>query len=158
VGEILGLLGVSFASALIPLINLEVYLVGLSAVTDPAHVWLLAVVAGVGQMLGKLLWYYLGANALRWGWIRRKVETPKAQAKLELWRERTHERPLIGAALLFVSAYSGFPPFAILAVLAGQLRMSLWLFLVVGVAGRSLRFATFLGGAEWLSDLATRWF
>jgi membrane protein YqaA with SNARE-associated domain len=158
VGEVLGLFGVSFASALIPLINLEVYLVGLSAVSHPGQVWLLALVAGVGQMLGKLVWYYLGANALRWGWIRRKVETPKAQAKLELWRGRTHERPLLGGILLFASAYSGFPPFAILAVLAGQLRMSLWLFLLVGTAGRTARFATFLGGAGWLADLASGWF
>ena len=44
-------------------------------------------------MVGKVVWYYLGANALRWGWVRRKVEKPKAQAKLVLWRERTHDRP-----------------------------------------------------------------
>jgi membrane protein YqaA with SNARE-associated domain len=151
VGAVLSLLGVAFASALIPLINLEVYLVGLSAVSAPGRVWLFATVAGVGQMLGKLCWYYLGANSLRWGWIRRKVETPKAQAKLELWRRRTHDRPLVGASLLFVSAATGFPPFAILAVLAGQLKMSLPIFLGVGVLGRTLRFAAFLGGGGWLS-------
>lgn len=150
-GEVLGLLGVSFASALIPLINLEVYLVGLSTVSSPEQVWLLATVAGVGQMLGKLVWYYLGANSLRWGWIRKKVETPKAQAKLELWRHRTNDRPVVGATLLLASAATGFPPFAIVAVLAGQLRMNVVLFLVVGVVGRTIRFAAFLGGAGWLS-------
>jgi membrane protein YqaA with SNARE-associated domain len=155
VGQSLALLGVSFASALIPLINLEVYLVGLGAVAGNNRVWLLATVAGIGQMLGKLVWYYLGANSLRWGWVRRKVEKPKAQAKLELWRRRTHERPLIGAALLFASASTGFPPFAIVAVLAGQLRMNVVLFLVVGTVGRTLRFAAFLGGAGWLSPLVS---
>jgi membrane protein YqaA with SNARE-associated domain len=155
VGQSLALLGVSFASALIPLINLEVYLVGLGAVAGTERVWLFATVAGVGQMLGKLVWYYLGANSLRWGWVRRKVETPKAQAKLELWRRRTHERPLIGALLLFLSAATGFPPFAIVAVLAGQLRMSVALFLAVGTVGRTLRFAAFLGGAGWLSPLVS---
>jgi membrane protein YqaA with SNARE-associated domain len=158
VGELLGLLGVSFASALIPLINLEVYLVGLSAVSDPGRVWLLATVAGIGQMVGKLVWYYLGANALRWGWIRRKVETPKAQAKLELWRGRTHNRPVISSMLVFASAFSGFPPFAIVAVLAGQLRMSLAIFMAMGVAGRILRFATFLSGGAWVTHLVTGWF
>ena len=154
-GQSLALLGVSFASALIPLINLEVYLVGLGAVAGADRVWLLATVAGVGQMLGKLVWYYLGANSLRWRWVRRKVETPKAQAKLALWRRRTHERPLVGAVLLFASAASGFPPFAIVAVLAGQLRMSVVLFLTVGTVGRTLRFAAFLGGAGWLSPLVS---
>jgi membrane protein YqaA with SNARE-associated domain len=155
VGQSLALLGVSFASALIPLINLEVYLVGLGAVAGSGRVWLFATVAGIGQMLGKLIWYYLGANALRWGWVRRKVEKPKAQAKLELWRRRTHERPVVGALLLFASAATGFPPFAIVAVLAGQLRMNVVLFLAVGTVGRTLRFAAFLGGAGWLAPLVS---
>ena len=54
---------------------------------------------------------------------------------------------------MFLSAASGFPPFAILAVLAGQLRMSLAVFFVLGLAGRWLRFAAVLGGAAWLSAL-----
>ena len=157
-GEVLGLLGVSIASALVPLINIEVYLVGLAAVSPSDHLWLLAAVGGFGQMLGKLVWYHLGANALRWGWVRRKVEKPKAQAKLELWRGRTQDRPLVGATLLLASAVSGFPPFAIVAVLAGQLRMNLWIFLGVGFVGRTLRFAAFLGGGGALEELTTGWF
>lgn len=153
-GELLGLLGVSLASALVPLINIEVYLVGLAAVSSLDGVWLLASVGGAGQMLGKLVWYHLGANALRWGWVRRKVEKPKAKAKLELWRQRTQERPVFGGLLLFVSAFSGFPPFAIVSVLAGQLRMNLVLFVVVGFVGRTLRFAVFLGGGGLLGDYA----
>jgi membrane protein YqaA with SNARE-associated domain len=158
VGEVLGLLGVSIASALVPLINIEVYLVGLAAVSSSDRIWFLAAVGGIGQMLGKLVWYYLGANALRWGWVRRKVETPKAQAKLELWRRRTQDRPLVGAALLFASAFSGFPPFAIVAVLAGQLRMNLAIFLGVGFVGRTVRFAAFLGGGGALGGLTSGWF
>ena len=152
-GEALALLGVAFASALVPLINIEVYLIGLGTIASPGNVWLLATVAGVGQMAGKLVWYYLGANALRWGWVRKKAEAPKAKAKLELWRKRTQDRPVVGALLLFASAWSGFPPFAVVAVLAGQLRMNVVMFLVVGTVGRTLRFATFLGGAAWLTGV-----
>ena len=157
-GEVLSLLGVSVASALVPLINIELYLVGLAAVTSSDGIWLLAAVGGLGQMLGKLVWYYLGANALRWGWVRRKIEKPKAKAKLELWQRRTQDRPVIGGLLLFASAFSGFPPFAIVAVLAGQLRMNLWLFLGVGFVGRTLRFAAFLGGGDLLGGFTTDWF
>jgi membrane protein YqaA with SNARE-associated domain len=102
-------------------------------------------------MVGKIIWYYLGASALHWGWIRRKVEQPKNAARLEVWRERTHDRPFVASALVFVSAVSGLPPFAILSVLAGQLRMNLLLFCVIGLVGRWLRFVVVLGGAEWLS-------
>ncbi len=61
----------------------------------------------------------------------------------------------MGAALLLFSAATGFPPFAIVAVLAGQLRMNVALFLVVGTVGRTLRFAAFLGGAGWLAPVVS---
>jgi membrane protein YqaA with SNARE-associated domain len=155
VNEALSLFGVAVLSALVPLVNLEVYLLGLATITTSStlQVWVLAAIAGAGQMLGKLLWYLLGKNALRWGWVRRKVEKPKAQAKLELWRGRTADRPVVSAALVLLSAVSGFPPLAIVAVLAGQLRMNLAMFLGVGFVGRTLRFAGLLGGAGWLSGL-----
>ena len=150
--EVLALLLIGFASALVPIINIEAYLSLRAAVSSMESVWLLSFVAAVGQMLGKVIWYYLGASALSWGWIRRKVEKPKNAARLELWRARTHDRPVLTGALVFVSAFTGFPPFAVLSVLAGQLRMSLTLFLVIGLVGRWLRFAAVLGGAAWLSD------
>jgi membrane protein YqaA with SNARE-associated domain len=153
VGEALALLGVSVASALVPLINLEVYLIGLSAIASDDRLWYLAAIGGFGQLLGKIVWYYLGANALRWGWVRKKVETPKAQAKLDLWQRRTRERPVLGAALLVVSGFSGFPPFAIVAVLAGQLRMNLVVFVVGTFISRTLRFAVFLYAGKEAFDL-----
>jgi membrane protein YqaA with SNARE-associated domain len=152
-GDLLGVIGVAFVSALVPLVNIEAVLGVRGSVADVGSVWLLGFAAGLGQMLGKLVWYYLGANALHWGWVRRRVETPKAAERLERWRQRTHDRPLVAGTLVFVSALTGFPPFAILAVLAGQLRMQLALFFVLGLLGRWLRFAAVLGGAEWLSGL-----
>jgi membrane protein YqaA with SNARE-associated domain len=151
VGELLGMLGVGIASALLPLVNIEAYLGVRGSLADQPGIWVLALVAALGQMAGKVVWYYLGASALSWGWVRRKVETPRAQARLEKWRARVHERPVFAGALTFGSALSGLPPFAILAVLAGQLRMSLLLFFALGLAGRWLRFAAVLGGAAWLS-------
>ena len=147
------MLGVAFASALVPLINIEAYLGVRGSVGDIESVWLLGFAAAFGQMVGKVIWYYLGATSLSWAWVRKRIETPKAQERLERWRTRTQERPVLTGALVFVSAFSGFPPFAILAVLAGQLRMHLTLFFVLGLAGRWLRFSAVLGGAEWLSGL-----
>jgi len=152
-GDLLGVAGVGVVSALVPLVNIEAVLGVRGSVADVQGVWLLGFAAGLGQMLGKLVWYYLGANSLSWGWVRRRMEAPKAAERLERWRQRTHERPVVAGALVFVSAVSGFPPFAILAVLAGQLRMQLGLFFVLGLLGRWLRFAAVLGGAEWLSHL-----
>jgi membrane protein YqaA with SNARE-associated domain len=152
-GDLLGVLGVAFASALVPLVNIEAYLGVRGSVGGIDNVWVLGLAAGLGQMVGKVVWYYLGASSLHWGWVRRRMETPKAQARLETWRLRTHERPVLAGALVFGSAFSGFPPFAILSVLAGQLRMQLALFFGLGLAGRWLRFTAVLGGAGWLAQL-----
>jgi membrane protein YqaA with SNARE-associated domain len=151
--NVLALLGLGFVSALVPLVNIEVILGARGAAADSGDLWMLSLAAALGQMAGKVVWYYLGANALSWGWVRKKVETPKAQARLEKWRTRTQTRPVITSLLVFASAASGFPPFAIVAVLAGQLRMSLTLFFTLGLAGRWLRFAAVLGGATWLGHL-----
>lgn len=146
------LLLMGFTSALVPFINVEAYLGLRATVSSLDTVWLPALVAAVGQMAGKLVWYQLGASALGWGWVRRRVERPRNAARLEAWRQRTHDRPVLAAGLVLVSAFSGLPPFAVLSVVAGQLRMNLPLFLAVGLVGRWLRFVVVLSGAAWLGD------
>jgi membrane protein YqaA with SNARE-associated domain len=144
---------VAFVSALFPLVNLEAYLGVRASVAGMSSLWLLGMVAAFGQMLGKLAWYYLGASSLRWRWIRRRMDTPRQRVRLEHWQERTRQRPVLTGVLLFVSAVTGIPPLAILAVVAGQLRMRLGLFVALGFTGRWLRFVAVLGGAQWLTAL-----
>jgi membrane protein YqaA with SNARE-associated domain len=151
VEDFLAVLGVAFLSALVPLVNIEAYLGVRGAVAGVDSLWWLGFAAALGQMVGKVVWYYLGASSLSWAWVQRRIETPKAQARLALWRQRTDERPVVAGGLVFLSALSGFPPFAIVAVVAGQLRMHVWLFFALGLLGRWGRFALVLGGAEWLS-------
>lgn len=151
--DLVALVVLGFASALVPVINIEAYLAIREAVSEVGSVWTLALVAAVGQMTGKLLWYQIGASSMGWGWVRRRAERPKARARLELWRDRTHQRPVLAGGLVLLSAFTGMPPFAVLAVLAGQLRMSLVLFLGLGLVGRWMRFALVLGGMSWLEGL-----
>jgi len=153
VEDVLALLGVAFVSALVPLVNIEAYLGVRGTVGSMHSVWVLGFAAALGQMVGKLVWYYLGANSLSWAWVRKRMDTPKAKERLETWRTRTATRPVVAGALVLASAFSGFPPFAILSVLAGQLRMHVGLFFVLGLLGRWLRFAGVLGGAAWLTAL-----
>jgi membrane protein YqaA with SNARE-associated domain len=156
VGTVLILLPVAFASALIPLINIEAYLGLQATLVRVDHVWLLGLVAACGQMLGKVVWYHVGARSLGWSWVRRRIEQPKHQARLERWQSRTEERPVLAGLLLFASALTGLPPFAIVSVLAGQLRMNPALFFTVGLAGRWLRFTAVLGGLAWVAQLLER--
>lgn len=62
------------------------------------------------------------------------------------WRLRTEGRPWFCAGVLLVSASTGVPPYAVLCVLAGTLRVPVWVFLVTGLVGRAVRFAAVIGG------------
>ena len=148
--DILSVLVIGFASALVPVINIEAYLSVRAAVGEVQTVWLLGLVAAVGQMGGKLIWYRIGSRSLDWRWVRKKVGTPKAQERLERWRLRTEQRPVLAGVCVLLSAATGLPPFAVISVVAGQLRMNLVLFVTLGLTGRWLRFAGLLGGVGLL--------
>lgn len=135
-------------SALLPVFNTEVALTALAATESPP-LWPLAVVAAAGQMVGKVVYYLVGKSSLEWRWIKARTDTPRFQAGLARWRGHLEDRPWVAAAFVFLSASVGLPPFAVVAVLAGTLRMSLPTFVVVGFAGRVLRFGSILGAAEF---------
>lgn len=140
--------GACLVSAVFPLVNAEAY-VGAVAVAYPgSSVWTLAAVAALGQTCGKVIFYLLGRNSLSWNWVRRKIESPKAQARLALWQRRAHDNPWTVTGLIGGSALVGLPPLAIISVLAGQLRAPLVLFTAAVFTGRTLRFAAVFAGVS----------
>lgn len=148
---LLGTFLFSVASALVPVLNVEIYLAALPNVEERAFEF--AVVAGTGQTLGKIIWFYAGIHSMKVSWLKRKMETEKWQASYQKWHQRIVGRPVLAGTITFVSAFSGFPPLAIIAVLAGSLRMNLPLFIGTTLVGRILRFWLVLEGAEWVKDL-----
>lgn len=145
-------LGVSIASALVPLINIELFLGG--AITQaPNHFWGLVVAATIGQMIGKILWYWGGMHVDRAPWVHRQLQKPKAQASLDKWHARAEGRPWFTAGLLLFSAATGFPPYAVTAVLAGTLRVNFWIFIATGLIGRGVRFWAVVAGTSSLLHL-----
>jgi len=146
----LAAVGVAFVSALLPVVNIEAYVAAVSAGAVGENLWLLCALVAVAQMAGKVVWFYAGANALRLGWLRRRMSTPRRAAQLRRWRQRVGGRPSIAAATVFTAAAASLPPLAVVSVLAGQLRVPLALFLAVGTTGRFLRFLTLAHGATLL--------
>lgn len=144
--------GASIGSALLPLINIEAILV-VAVSQSPGATWGLVAAATVGQMLGKVLWYWGGMNVDRAPWVHRQLQKPKAEASLRKWHERAEGRPWFTAGLLFVSAAIGLPPYAVTAVLAGVLRVPFWIFFVTGLVGRGLRFWAVVSGTSSLLTL-----
>lgn len=126
-------LGVALLSALVPVVNIEIYLLGASSLAPPAFVVPLIVAGTLGQMLGKAGMYFAGMGALRLPGERWKLALVKANGYME-------RHPRAGGALVFASASVGLPPFYIMSVAAGSARMNLMLFLALGTAGRLIRF------------------
>lgn len=136
-------------SAWVPLVNAEAVL-GAAATQNLAPWWALAVAATAGQMTGKVGFFLLGRQSLSWQWMVRKM----AKYNVDRWVHRmattAEQRPWAAWSVVLVSAAVGIPPFAIISFLAGQVRISLIAFIMLGSAGRFVRFAAIVLGIEWL--------
>ncbi|KIH98367.1 membrane protein [Streptomonospora alba] len=140
-------------SAVVPVLNVELYLVGLGALGG-GTLLAGAAAAGLGQTLGKILYFYIGRGALNVPWLKRRAKTPPRWAeRAERWRAKAEGRPLWTLGLVAVSSFASVPPFMVVSVLAGTLGMSVWGFAAVTFVTRTARFAVVVyapGAALWL--------
>jgi membrane protein YqaA with SNARE-associated domain len=141
---------VAAVSAIVPLVNIEVYLgvvaTQLDAAAHPSRLVLLAATAGVAQTLGKLCWYLLAARSIESRWFQHKLGAGARRHRFDVWHARIVGRPWLTAGVLALSAVIGLPPLLVLSVVAGSLRVPLALFVPTVVVGRSLRFWAILAG------------
>jgi membrane protein YqaA with SNARE-associated domain len=127
---------ICFVDGLVPVINCELYLLGVSAwaISSPSKLPFIVALAALGQMAAKTVLYFagLGAFELSSGRIKRGIE--KARAAIERWRDKPK-------AVLAVSATVGLPPFYLTSLAAGGLKVRLATFFTIGVIGRAARFS-----------------
>jgi membrane protein YqaA with SNARE-associated domain len=143
---------VAVLSALVPLVNSEAYLATVGALVDRYGLWPVSFVAALGQTFGKAIWYEIGRQSMHWSYIQKKIQQPKWQQQYEKARVRAESHLLGAATLVFLSATLGFPPMAVIAVVAGQLGFHRWVFYTTTLVGRTLRFAALLGGISLLTQ------
>ncbi len=134
-GAYVSLALVSFVSAVFPLVNAELAVVALAAALPSPNLFLLVLVATGAQMAGKSTMYWLARTGAR-------SARNRYPGAVERWGDRFRGSRKSVAGLLFVSSASGLPPFYLISALAGTFRTSFAAFLLVGTAGRFLRFAT----------------
>ncbi|HET8561842.1 MAG TPA: hypothetical protein VFL69_15085 [Marmoricola sp.] len=138
--------GFAAISAIIPVFNMEAYIVLVFAKSSEFTALELSAIGSLGQNVGKLVWYYVARGVLDVPWLRQRMEQPKRKAAYERWRGRVEGRPVLSGVLTFVSATVGFPPFFAIAAIAGSLRMNVVVFFVAGLLGRTLFFWGLLEG------------
>jgi membrane protein YqaA with SNARE-associated domain len=149
--EALGLYAGTFLvatlSSVVPLVAIEVFLVGVAVTIAPAVAPLPALVllAAAGQLAGKLPIYY-AARGLA-GLAARSARHRARLERVRAWADRRRSKPLV----LATSAVLGLPPFSLAATAAGALAVPLRTFCAIVLAGRALRFAILVGIAALAS-------
>jgi membrane protein YqaA with SNARE-associated domain len=123
-------------SGFVPLVSAELFLLAVAALAPDAGLSAIALLATLGQMVAKSGMYLGGKGVLRLPLGGRRADLDALRARIERWSSRD--------LLVFVSAAVGLPPFFATSILAGTLRFPFARFVVVGFAGRLLRFSLFL--------------
>lgn len=137
----LGLYGatiaVAFVAGMFPIVSIEVFLVGVTALGAPAgELVVLIGIAAIGHQIAKTLTYYAGAGVfeLPRGKVRGRIEA--AKARIDRWNRRPR-------LIMFVAAVTGLPPLYLLGFIARPLmKMSFATFTAISVTGRILRYTT----------------
>jgi membrane protein YqaA with SNARE-associated domain len=127
---------VAFFSGFLPFINIELYVVVAAAVVSgdfPA--WTLGIAAAVGQMIAKSMLYRGGFSTAQ-SRLARRFTHDRIVALTERLRRMN---PWALNVSIFGSAATGFPPFLLVSILAGVIRMTFWQFLLTGLVGRTVR-------------------
>jgi membrane protein YqaA with SNARE-associated domain len=126
---------VAAASSLLPVSPIEAVLVGLSVSVPAALLLPVTILATVGHMAAKTL-VYVGSRGIAEPAVAARHAAGLARVRTLLARRR-------GLQLLtvLVSAATGVPPFYLVTVCCGVLRLPLRDYLLAGVVGRGLRFA-----------------
>lgn len=139
--------GVALLSALLPFVNIELYL-GALATRDVDHLWIYAVAAAAGQTLGKVGWYVAALRSMDSAWVQKKLAKPSRAAAYSTWQARMQGRPWFAGAVILAAGSLGVPPMLVMAVVAGTLRMPLHVFIPTCFVGRAARFYVIVAGVS----------
>jgi membrane protein YqaA with SNARE-associated domain len=148
-------MGVAFASALMPLVSIEVFVLGLT-MRHPEVPWAaIGAVVAVGQLAGKMPYFYAARGTLKLPAFLHRTPKPVDPDKPPGWwtrfktrwhptldrlRDRCHRHPKWMIGTTAVSAFVGIPPFMAITVLAGLAGLSLAWFVGTSVPGRFARY------------------
>lgn len=140
----------SIASALLPFLPIEVYIVGAgTAEAGTAAAVSLGIAAGAGATIGKIVWYEAARRGAESAWAQKKLSKPKVKASYEKWVARMQGRPWYAAGIMFVAASAGIPPLLAMAAVGGLLKMPMWVFIPTVFLGRTVRFTLLFLGVDF---------
>lgn len=126
---------IAVVGSILPLVSIEVFLVGLTLAIGPEEAVPVVLLAALGQVLGKLPVYLAARRAAELAAVQPRV------ARIRTWVAAWRRSP---AVVLAASAALGLPPFSLAATAAGLLAIELRTFCIVVAIGRAVRFAAII--------------
>ncbi len=144
IGWLAATAGTALLGSVIPVVNIELYLLGVLSTVPGLVWWMLAVAATVGQIAGKILFYFAGQGSFTLSRRLSRLTEAKRGSRWAVWIERFHrkteQRPYWGAGVLFVSAITGIPPYTAMCFVSGAAGIPLLGFLAASLLGRGIHF------------------
>jgi membrane protein YqaA with SNARE-associated domain len=138
---------VSLISGLVPVVNIEAYLVSVALLAPTLPGWPVVLIATLGQMVSKYILYVSGRDGLR-------PRVGRHGERLERAGRLLTEHPAGTSSVVAASAFLGLPPFYAVSVMAGVLRLPLLRFMTVASVCRVARFALVYYAPAWFKGLA----
>ncbi|RJQ42663.1 MAG: hypothetical protein C4534_09635 [Gaiellales bacterium] len=145
-GVLTGTVVVCFISGFVPVVNAELYLLVVAAMIPKTMFLPVLLLATFGQMSAKSLIYLTGKGVIRLPVKKLEQGIARMEERMERWESG------IGT-FMFVSAFSGFPPFYLSTFAAGAMRLRFNYFLLTGFSGRLLRFGAVMFFPQLFKEL-----
>ena len=146
--------GVSLGTAVVPFFSIEAWVLGLCTRWPDISFWIIGLVVAVGQVLGKLVYFYAARGDIHLPKFMHRKQREKPSrlqrwfgpgTRVHRWYDWIHVKckahPNWMAGTHAVSSLVGLPPFMATSVLAGLAGMSTAMFIVTGMVGRFARFS-----------------
>ena len=152
IGWLLATVGTAALGSVLPVVNIELYLVGVVSTVDSVPWWALALAATVGQIGAKSVFFFAGQGSFTLGSrLGRRAQAP-AGSRVAAWMERIHtateRRPWWGLGVLLAGAITGLPPFTLMCFVSGAAGLRFVSWFAVSLVGRTLHFLLVAGAPE----------
>jgi membrane protein YqaA with SNARE-associated domain len=134
---------VSIVSGLVPVVNIEAYLVSV-ALLAPEAGWPVVLIVTAGQMAAKYVLYVSGRDGLR-------PRAGRHAERLDRVGKQLSDHRFGTFSVVAFSAFVGLPPFYAVSIMAGWLRLPLGRFMWVATPCRLARFAVCFYAPRYLS-------
>lgn len=137
---------VCLISGFVPIVNAEIFLIFLSTLLTKPLIFPVLLLATIGQMTAKTILFLSGMGILKLSLKRYENKIDETIAKMHRWGSKID-------VFIFLSAFTGFPPFYIITIVAGIIRHNFFRFFISGFTGRLLRFGLIILFPQFFKQL-----